>query len=393
MYCERRMERGDGQLVALRCWPMTKEERPKRELDTPCLVIDIEVLERNLWRMQERVQSAGKRLRPHVKTHKCSQLAKKQIALGASGVCAARLSEAEALANAGIQDILITGPIVTADKMHRLAELSTRVGSVMVVVDHPDNIRLLDRVLKKRGVSIDVLLDVDVGMHRTGVKPSEVREIGRLAVLAPKLNLRGIQAYAGQVQHIQSYHERKLESQRCMQVAVRAFRELQSMAPGCDIFSASGTGTYDIDSTVPEITELQAGSYVFMDSEYLDIGSAEDVSRFVAFDPALRVLTTVVSVNQKGFVTVDAGMKSLYHHGGAPRPVHGENSELTYDWFGDENGRISSHGCSELPTLGAVLELVTSHCDPTVNLYDHYTLTSGDKVLGTWEIDLRGCSQ
>jgi D-serine deaminase-like pyridoxal phosphate-dependent protein len=163
--------------------------------------------------------------------------------------------------------------------------------------------------------------------------------------------------------------------------------------PTCTIFSASGTGTFDIDIAVPEVSELQVGSYVCMDAEYLAIGSADDESGFVAFAPALRLLTTVISTNHEGFVTVDAGLKSLYKDGGKPHLIAPPNSALGYEWFGDEYGMIFSTGNSELPPLGAVLELVTSHCDPTVNLFDRYYLTRGEEVVGTWAIDLRGCSQ
>jgi D-serine deaminase-like pyridoxal phosphate-dependent protein len=130
-----------------------------------------------------------------------------------------------------------------------------------------------------------------------------------------------------------------------------------------------------------------------MDTEYLDIGSADNAARFVPFDPALRLLTTVVSANHDGFVTVDAGLKALYNDGGKPRIITPADSALAYDWFGDEYGRITSADHSTLPSLGTVLELVTSHCDPTVNLFDRYFLTRGGRVTGVWPIDLRGCSQ
>jgi D-serine deaminase-like pyridoxal phosphate-dependent protein len=207
------------------------------------------------------------------------------------------------------------------------------------------------------------------------------------------LHLRGIQAYAGHAQHIQSYEARKQTSHRCLEEAVRVFREIRARVPTCTIFSASGTGTFDIDLEVAEISELQVGSYVVMDAEYLAIGSADDGTRFVSFAPALRLLTTVISANHKEFVTVDAGLKSLYKDGAKPQVIVPQDSAWVYDWFGDEYGRITSTASSELPALGTVLELVTSHCDPTINLFDRYHLTRGDEVVGTWPIDLRGCSQ
>ena len=192
---------------------------------------------------------------------------------------------------------------------------------------------------------------------------------------------------------MRSYDERKAASLKCLQEAAAVFRKLRTAVETCTIFSSSGTGTFDIDTAIPEVTELQAGSYVCMDAEYLAIGSADDATRFAPFGPALRLLTTVVSNNQKGFVTVDAGLKSLYKDGGVPQIIGPEHSGLTYDWFGDEYGKVTSPGHRKVPPVGTALELVTSHCDPTINLFDRYYLTKGSEVVGVWPIDLRGCSQ
>lgn len=372
---------------------LTVKKTYPRDLDTPCLVLDLDILERNLAKMQAAARDAGKDLRPHVKTHKCSALARLQIDAGAIGVCVAKVSEAEALVGAGFDDILITGPVATTAKVERLVDLVAAAPSTMVVIDHPGNIALLDAGLGARRLSMDVLLDVDVGLHRTGARPSDALALAGQIVACPRLRLRGIQAYAGQVQHIRRYDERKHASRRCLQDAVHIFRELQASLPDCAIFSASGTGTFDIDLAVPETTELQVGSYVCMDTEYLEIESAGNGSLPAPFDPALRLLTTVVSANHDQFVTVDAGLKSLYRDGGTPQVIAPADGAWTYDWFGDEYGRITRSDDSALPRLGDVLELVTSHCDPTVNLFDHYYLTRGDRVTGRWPIDLRGCSQ
>jgi D-serine deaminase-like pyridoxal phosphate-dependent protein len=365
----------------------------KSDLDTPCLVLDTEILERNLQRMQEAVGRAGKALRPHAKTHKCSALARRQIELGAIGVCAAKLSEAEALAKAGVEGILITGPAATPRKIARLVRLRAASPSLMVVVDHPGCVAELDGALRREGLTLDVLLDVDVGLHRTGVRPDAARELADRILSRPSLRLRGIQAYAGQVQHIRSYEERAAASLKSLQEAVPVFRALRAATEACTIFSSSGTGTYDIDLAVPEVTELQAGSYALMDAEYLAVGSAEDPTRFGPFGPALRLLTTVVSANQDGFVTVDAGSKSLYKDGGIPLVLGAGRSGMTYAWFGDEFGKVSYPNDVRPPAVGTVLELVVSHCDPTINLFDRFILTKGDEVVGVWPIDLRGCSQ
>jgi D-serine deaminase-like pyridoxal phosphate-dependent protein len=372
---------------------MSTSVQKKYDLDTPCLVLDLEILEKNLQKMQAVAGRAGKNLRPHAKTHKCSSLAQRQIEAGAIGVCVAKVSEAEVLAGAGVDKILVTGPVATPKKINRLVDILAAAPTLMTVVDHRDSIAMLDTALRARGLTMEVLLDVDVGLGRTGVKPSDAMGLAGDILSLPSLRLRGIQAYAGQVQHISSYAARKAASIECLQEAVSVFRELRTIVEGCTIFSSSGTGTFDIDLIIPEVTELQAGSYACMDAEYLAIESAEDASRFASFDPALRLLTTVVSSNQKGFVTVDAGLKSLYKDGGQPMIMAPECSGMTYEWFGDEYGMVICPGDVGMPPLGTVLELVTSHCDPTINLFDRYYLTKGVDVVGVWPIDLRGCSQ
>jgi D-serine deaminase-like pyridoxal phosphate-dependent protein len=373
--------------------PMSTSVQYKSDLDTPCLILDLDILERNLEKMQAVAVQAGKNLRPHAKTHKCSALTKKQVETGAIGVCAAKVSEAEALVKAGMGGILITGPVATPKKIRRLVELLAASSSLMVVVDHRDSIDLLAAALHEKSLSMDVLIDLDVGLHRTGVRPANVLELASHVLSHSTLRLRGIQAYAGQVQHIRSYQARKTASHECLQEAVSVFHELQAVAETCTIFSASGTGTFDIDLTVPEITELQVGSYTCMDAEYLALGSAEDSTRFTSFSPALRVLTSIVSRNQKGFVTVDAGLKSLYRDGGVPQIIGPEYAGMEYAWFGDEYGKVTCPDGIENPSMGTVLELVASHCDPTINLFDHFYLTRGIEVVGIWPIDLRGCSQ
>lgn len=372
---------------------MTRLAPDKRELDTPCLILDLDLLEVNLQRMQALADGAGKALRPHVKTHKCSALARKQIENGAIGICAAKISEAERLVHAGIDSVLITGPVASRQKMTRLVALRVQAPSLMTVIDHHETARDLAAALRVAGVTLDVLLDVDVGLHRTGVQPANAAELAAAIRRFPELRLRGIQAYAGHVQHLRSYAERQAASLESLRQIVPLFRELRARVPTCDVFSATGTGTCDIDLAIPEVTELQVGSYVCMDTEYRGLGSAGDGARFTAFGPALRVLTTVVSANQRGFVTVDAGLKALYRDGGVPQVFAPPDAGLRYDWFGDEYGRISYADTGSAPALGTVMELIPSHCDPTVNLFDRFHLVRGDAVVGEWPIDLRGCSQ
>jgi len=365
----------------------------KDQLDTPCLVLDLDAFEENLKTMQDTVSASGKNLRPHAKTHKSSVIAKKQLAMGAIGICTAKISEAEALIGTGIEIILITGPVVTSTKVARLLELLEHSPSLMTIVDHPDNVSALNDALRERNLQMEVLLDIDVGLHRTGVPADRALALADVVLDCDRLCLKGIQAYAGQVQHIPDYQARAEASRASLDTATHIFRTLKAKAPACTILSTSGTGTYDIDLEIPEITELQVGSYVLMDAEYLAIGSKEDADQFSTFHPALRLLTSVVSVNQRGYVTVDAGLKALYRHGGIPRVISPTYESLQYDWFGDEYGRLSANKGQALPELGEAVELVVSHCDPTVNQFDCYYVLRNDEVVDSWPIDLRGKSQ
>ncbi len=365
----------------------------KRDLDTPCLILDLDVLEANLLKMQTLAASVGKVLRPHVKTHKCSALARRQMEAGAIGVCVAKISEAERLVETGIDSVLITGPVATRQKIARLVALRVKAPSLMAVIDHHETACDLAAALRAAGLTLDVLLDVDVGLHRTGVPPAAAPALAAAIRRLPELRVRGIQAYAGHVQHIRDYAGRRQASIEALRPAAALFRELRKSEPDLDVFSAAGTGTADIDVAIHEVTELQVGSYVCMDAEYEAIGSAADADRFTTFGPALRLLTSVVSVCHDSFVTVDAGLKALYQDGGRPRVLGEMAGAWQYDWWGDEYGRITYADQATAPALGSVLELIPSHCDPTVNLFDRFHLVRGSAVVGEWAIDLRGCSQ
>ena len=366
----------------------------KFDLDTPCIVLDLDILERNLDRMQTGAAAAGKNLRPHAKSHKCSALAGKQLEQGAIGICAAKVSEAEVLVNDGVHGVLVTGPVASQKKAARLVKLLRVSPSLMTVVDHADSIELLDRLLANAGLDMGVLVDIDVGLQRTGVPPSRALELAELVLASKHLRLKGIQAYAGQVQHIQRYDERKKASIECMSQAAEVFRQLQAKEASCTIFSGAGTGTCEIDLEIAELTELQVGSYPLMDAEYLAIESARHPEFADLFPAALTLLTTVISASQDTHVTVDAGLKALYRDGGHPQIITAEHCGLRYDWFGDEYGMLSANEkTTALPRLGKVVELVVSHCDPTVNQFDCYYVIRGNKVVDQWPIDMRGRSQ
>jgi D-serine deaminase-like pyridoxal phosphate-dependent protein len=376
---------------------MTKKEKvygiSKWALDTPCLVIEEEILGHNIKEMQNYLNKLGKQLRPHAKTHKCSRIAQKQIEAGAIGICVAKVSEAEGLVKAGLRNILITSPVVTDYKISRLLDLLILDRDLMVVVDNAANAQKLNEAACQRSVRLNVLIDLDPGMGRTGVSFEQALALGKIVHRLPGLNLKGIQCYAGQVQHIPSFNERSQASLNWLKQAAEVFRQFQKEGLPAEIFTGSGTGTAEIDWQIPELTDLQVGSYTLMDTEYLGIGSAEDPQRFKKFPPALTLLSTVISANHPGFVTIDAGLKSIYHHGGIPQVVFPANEGWRYEWRGDEHGMIHFAGADQKLKLGEVVELIVSHCDPTVNLFDEFYVIRDGRVIDLWPIDLRGKCQ
>jgi D-serine deaminase-like pyridoxal phosphate-dependent protein len=365
----------------------------KWELDTPCLVVAEDILEQNIRAMQAYVISCGKQLRPHAKTHKCSHIAKMQMEAGCTGICVAKVSEAEVLVKSGFQGVLITSPVVTDYKIKRMMECLSQDPGLMVVVDNPVNAEKLNEAAKDRALVLNVLVDLDPGMGRTGVSFDQGLGLAELINRLHFLRLRGIQCYAGQVQHISHFEERQRKSLEWMEGAAEVVRKFRQIGLPCDIFTGTGTGTYEIDCQVAQLTDLQVGSYTLMDAEYLNIGSSQNPSQFGRFPPALTLLTTVISTNSPHSVTTDAGLKALYHHGGTPYVLRPPDAGFQYQWFGDEHGKIVLSDSAKKPEIGDVLELVVSHCDPTVNLFDVLYFTRNEIVTEVWPVDLRGKCQ
>ncbi len=365
----------------------------KEKLDTPCLVIDRDILEQNIRAMQAHAKAYGKQIRPHAKTHKCSRIAKMQTEAGCAGICVAKVGEAEGLIQKGLRGVLITSPVVTDYKIERLMKCLSLDPGLMVVVDNLGNAKKIDQAAGSFGAKLNVLVDLDPGMGRTGVPFHEGLALGQSIARLSALRLRGIQCYAGHVQHIGSFEERRRASLNWMEQAAGVVRQFRQNGLPVEIFTGAGTGTFEIDCRIPELTDMQVGSYTVMDAEYMNIGSSQNPSRFDKFPPALTLFTTVISVNRPNFVTVDAGLKALYHHGGTPTVLNPSGAGFQYEWFGDEQGKILIPPSSPRPSLGDVLELVVSHCDPTINLFDTFYVTRRGIVTDIWPIDLRGKSQ
>ena len=361
----------------------------KSSLDTPSLIIDIDLFEKNLIAMRDFAASYGKKLRPHAKTHKCPEIARRQLACGnCAGICAAKLSEAEALAAAGIENILITSPISAPWKMERIAKLNAAIPGLQITVDHPEQIRQLAN-LATIAKPIHVLIDVDPEMGRTGVAYAEAPAFADFIANYPQLVLDGVQCYAGHLQHITSAAERAAESTRLMKKGAEVFNTVRKKYPTCQIFTGTGTGTSAADLMIEEVTDIQVGSYCMMDSEYLAVEHTGP-----AFAPALRMISSVISCNHPGHATLDAGTKAIYVTPGAPPQVINGNTIDTcfaYEWnFGDEHGHLIFDPAKKL-VPGERIELIVSHCDPTVNLFDELAVIKGEEVIDTWKITLRGC--
>jgi 3-hydroxy-D-aspartate aldolase len=362
------------------------------DLPTPALLLDAAALERNLAKMAAHARAKKIGLRPHVKTHKCPILAKKQLALGAIGVCAAKLSEAEVMVDAGVDDVLVTSPLASADKFARAVALAKRAPGLQLVVDAPGAVRALEAAAASGGVTLGVLIDLDTGTRRTGIQPgAPALGLARELAAAKHLRFDGLQAYAGHVMHVVGREQRKQKSLESLAAALETKALLEKNGIAVKTLTGGGTGTFDIDCDVPGMTDLQVGSYLFMDVQYRMIGDA-DGEVFDAFEPSLTVLSTAISQPVPQLITIDAGFKAFAHEPEA-KPQFKDRAGLTYFYGGDEHGICAFTGEARALALGEKAELLVSHCDPTVNLYDAYHVVREGMVRELWPIVARGKSQ
>ena len=361
----------------------------KADLPTPSLLLDLDAFEANVRRMAEHAAAAGLALRPHAKTHKCSEIARRQVGAGALGVCAATIREAEAMAAAGIGGLLLTSETVGPNKIHRLLRLCREQPDTMAVVDHEANARQLDEAAGAAGLSLQVLVDVDPLGRRTGIPPGPgavalAETVDRLS----SLRLRGVHGYCGASSHVQGFEERKRHSERYMRPVLDTYAAMRRKGLPADIMSGASTGTYNIDSELDGMTELQVGSYALMDVDYRRIGGRGGAV-YDDFRSALHVLATVISKNHDDIATVDAGLKALATDRDFGPDV-ARPAGLEYAYRGDEHGALMRAGAETEVALGDKVELVVPHCDPNVNLYDRMYCVRGEHVQQVWRIDARG---
>ena len=365
---------------------------PKSSLLTPALCVDLDKLEGNIDTMQNTVSRNGIGVRPHTKTHKCPAIAHLQMERGAVGICTAKLTEAEVMFEHGLRQILLTTVNVSAAKIRRAMQLRKQCDGFIQAVDTEGNARELNDAAREAGIIADVTVDVDPGGHRSGITPGEpALTLAQLVDRLNKLRLRGILCYDGGSQHVSGFAARRTQAIERLAPAAETFSRMQQSGLNVEIFSGGGTGTYNIDHATPGFTDIQSGSYVFMDASYLGIGGQDNDEVYGDFKPSLTILTTVLNAQYEGRATTDAGAKSCTIN----RPwsiVVGETG-MSYTSGSDEYGTIRYENPSRVYQAGDRLELIISHCDPVVNLYDKMYAIRNNRVEAVWRIAGRGKTQ
>jgi D-serine deaminase-like pyridoxal phosphate-dependent protein len=360
----------------------------RRALNTPVLVIDLDTLEKNIRTMADFAAKRGIALRPHAKTHKSVDIARLQIATGAGGVCCAKLGEAEAMADGGIDSILITSPVVSAPAIERLTALNRRIGDLRVAVDSPENVDALAAATSSK--RLQLLIDIDPGIRRTGVNSPDAAAMLAKKILATRsLRYVGVQFYCGREQHIAPYAERRAAVEERTAYLGTVLTALAGVGATPSVITGGGTGTHRIDADLGVFTELQVGSYVFMDRQYNECDLTGEGQS--PYETSLFVDARVISANTKGMATIDAGFKAMSTDGGSPTIVSGAPADTKYHFMGDEHGAVVSP--DNIFTIGSRVVLATPHCDPTVNLYDFYHVVRGDTLVAIWPVQARGRSR
>ena len=365
----------------------------RRDLNTPVLIVDLDALDRNIAIMSTFAATKGLKLRPHAKTHKSVDIARRQVAAGAVGLCCAKIGEAEVLADGGITGLHITSPVVPAAAVERLAQLNLRSAGLMTVVDNPDNARAIARAVEAAGdAKLSVIIDVDPGIHRTGVASAETAvELFEAIRSLPALVYRGVQFYCGSHQHIHAFADRDSAMRERADYLRTVIAALTEAGGAPEIVTGGGTGTHRIDAELGIFTELQVGSYIFMDDEYRACDLTGEEGAPIPFETSLLIDASVISANTPGLFTLDAGIKSMATDAPLPSVEAGAEEGARFFLMGDEHGALLT-----LPgslALGDRVSLRTPHCDPTVNLYDNYHVVRGQTLDAIWPVSGRGRSR
>jgi 3-hydroxy-D-aspartate aldolase len=358
-------------------------------IDTPALILDLDAFERNMKKMADFARAAGIRLRPHAKTHRSATIALRQIELGAVGQCCQKVGEAEALVRGGVRDVLVSNQVLDIQKLRRLAGLANEA-KISLCFDAVEQVDAASRAAQEFGVVLGALVEIDMGMWRCGVPPGEpAAALAAHIAASPGLRFDGLQAYEGKAQHLKSYEERAAAIRLASQAVQQSIDAIRRVGLECQVIGGGGTGTFMFEGASSLWTELQCGSYIFMDGEYAAIEGV-DGQPYAEFEHSLFVLSTVMSTAGKGRVVVDAGLKSYTLEKGLPGIEAQPKARLVA--ASDEHGTIALLAPDAGIALGTRLKLIPSHCDPTVNLHDDYVCVRNGRVEAIWPVSARGAS-
>ena len=358
---------------------------PLAAVDTPALILDLNAFERNIESMAAALRGRAVRLRPHAKSHKCAEIALRQTAAGAVGVCCQKVSEAEALVAGGVTDVLIANEVVGAGKLDRLAALARRA-RLAVCVDALQNVADLNSAAQRAGVRLDALVEINVGADRCGVEPgAPALALARAIAASGHLRFAGLQAYHGGAQHLRSVAERRAAIGRAVELVLATRSLIEQSGIACEIVTGAGTGSFPLELASGAYDELQPGSYIFMDADY---NRNEFNAEWPRFEQSLFVWTAVMSRPNATRAVVDAGLKASSVDSGMPQVWQRPGVEFVK--ASDEHGVLALAPGAEAPALGEKLLLVPGHCDPTVNLYDWFVCVRSGVVEAVWPVSARG---
>jgi D-serine deaminase-like pyridoxal phosphate-dependent protein len=355
----------------------------KEDLPTPCMVVDLEIFEKNLRTMADHCRATGIHLRGHVKVHKSPEIAKRQLALGSIGVTCATVAESELMSHSGITGALLTRQPTSKNNIGRVIALAKRDPTFGTVVDDPLTADWLQEAAAREGVKLRTVVDVYAGLTRHGIEPGEAAvELAKKVNASKNLKLIGLMGYSGGASHTHGWSERKKKSAQDTAGLLESAAAARKAGLPVEIVTGGSTGTYNIDSESKGLTELQAGSFVFMDTLYRHIGGKQDAAVYSDFGPALTVMTTVISKRHPRQCTIDAGNKALLK----PTDEVKGRPEVKVENQGAEYGILVWTDADKDFKLGERVELYPSNLDMSTNVYDRYYIARGEQIVDVWPI-------
>jgi D-serine deaminase-like pyridoxal phosphate-dependent protein len=365
----------------------------KQDIETPALVIDLDALERNMDKIERDLQHSAAKLRPHAKSHKTPEIALKQLERGAVGITCAKMGEAEAMVEGGVDRVLISSELIGASKNRRAAELAKRA-EVIVACENEFNVKELAHAARLAGSTPGAIIEADIGNRRCGVRSAEQAvALARIIADEPALRFRGIMGYEGQCVFIKQFDERRQAADKAISTLLEMAHAIENAGIPVEIVSAGGTGTYNITGLFPGVTDIQVGSYILMDARY---GSIEGIN----FEQSLYVLSTVVSRPLSDLAILDYGLKSVPAEFGFASPAPSTYRDGSHNAFGidgteviglsEEHARLALKNPSRDLKVGDKVDIVPTHCCTTMNTHDRVYVVRGDTVEAIWNITARG---